>query len=643
MDIIFERNKQYFNQKKIDKLRKKELRNLKKKPTSIKVLKYAHEIEDFIKRKDENEERKRRTSQKALEILTDEKTISVPKKKSCFKKYNINIKNIENKNNLTESITEIYKGEQKDISINGKKEKENLKSNKSIDKNLTISRNNRLINDYNLKNNTTDKKDKVRRHSIINLSHILDKSKFINNQKKKISSIDFSKKFIHPKKKVEIIEPTEDNNKDNNTEQNLTEYKIKIYYEGKFLQITTPKEDNLNNFIIKLRKKLFNYNITDYELLYKLKSIYNSNEKDLSEKKLSTIFNDNDNPSLILRKKENESIKNKINTSVVISNFPSFTDLSNELTSFFQTETLESDFIIDFKENTCIVSFSLPEKAFSLASFLNKLKENNPIYKLLKIKLDYKLNVITDVAKNRKKLKQTIKIIMPPSKLRFKEGEKDGSDNSYAFSLRSTKTKKIFNYFKIKSKTKSKVVSLSPECEDKYKYFSKGGEDAPKVIVLDYKNKNKIKDDTKRNCSNIKTRRSNLVLSSNNLIEEYNIKKKSNIKEEDINENVKRYRNSIDSYNFYSTIRNNIKNMKDNENDEEDSFIAATKLNIKRKNSYTFENDLVPIKKERLQLQEIKKKKTNTDFHNILLKRKHSFIANMNVIRENNLFNYFYN
>ena len=613
MDIITGRNKLNFNQKKMDRLRKKELRSQKRKPTSIKVLKYAHEIEDYIKQKDRDEESKRRTSQKALEILSDEKPIIEPKRrKSCYKKLNANINNIENENKTSEDIKNMCNDERKDIPDDNKKENENEKSNNIItniinniiNKNITISRNDKLINDNKIKNNSTDNKENVKRNSIINLSHILDKSKFINNQKKKISSMDISKKLLHPKKKVEIIEPTEENNKDDNTEQNLTEYKIKIYYEGKFLQITMSKEDNLKNFLINLQNKLPKYNITDYELLYKLKSIYNGSEEDLSEKKLNSIFNDNDNPSLLLRKKINVSTQNNINNSVIINNFPSYTDLSNELNLFFQTETLISDFSIDYKENSCIVSFSLPAKAFSLISFLNKLKENNPIYKLLKIKLDYKLNVITDVTKNRKKFKQPIKLIMKPSKLEYKEINKDkNNSNNYAFSLRSTKTKKIINYFKTKSKNKSKIVSFSTESEETYRYLSKREKDAPKVIVLECKNKNK--NDIFRNSSNIKAKRNNLILSSGNIAEEFKINKKSNIKKENIKGNIKHYRNSINIYSLYSTTRNNIKDKKNDKNEEEDPFIAATQLIKKRKYSCAVEGNLIPIKKERLQLQDI--------------------------------------
>ena len=612
MDLIKGKNRLNFNLKKIDKLRKKELRNPKRKPTSVKVFKCKEEIEEFMKRK--NHEEKKETSQKVLDILTDEKLQNSPKKqKSCFSK------SIEHDNKTLETNNDMCNIEKKDVSIENKKESENEKLNNIINKNITISRNDRQINEYKVKNHTTENKENVKKNNLLNLSNIFDKSKYINNSKRKLSTIDINKKFLHPKKKVEIIEP-----KDENSileQQNLSEYKIKIYYEGKFLEITMSKEDNLNNFLTDVQKKLYKYNFTDYELLYKLKPIFNKNDKNLSEKKLNDIFNDNDSPSLILRKKENALNLNNINTSVTINNFPSYTDISNELNYFFQVETLESDFSVDYKENVCIVSFSLPAKAFALISFLNKLKKNNPIYKLLKIKLDYKLNVITDVAKNRKKLRKSIKLIISPPKLNTMENSNE--NNNYAFSLRNQNTKKIFNYFKLKSKinnNKQKMVSFSPQNVNEYKYFSKGGEDAPKVIVLDYKNKNKVEENTKKICNTVKAKKKKCLLSCNNLREENYIIKKSNLKKEN------NFKNE-NSNNIFSTI--NIKENKDknNKSDEEDPFIAATKIEIKRKNSCFLAGNLSPRKKGKLQLQDIKKKKNNLDINNLLTKRKNSFTS----------------
>ena len=627
MNIITDRNKIIFNRKTIDRLRKNKLRNSEGKSPSIKILKYAHEIEDFMKFKDQNDERKRKTSQKALKILIENNSLSEPKQqRNDYKKLSININSIENDNKITESITDIFNTEQKNLSVDNKKEDKNEKLNDVINKNEIISHNDKVINGYKKKKSFSENKESIKKHNITNFSCFFDKTKFIYKPKKKKSSIDNIKKYLNPKKKLEIIEPIEENN----LEQYLSEYKIKIYYDGKFLQITMPKEENLYNFLIRLKKKLFNYNIEDYELLYKLKPIYNNSDTNLFEKKLDNIFDDNDCPSLLLRKKENTLKQNKNSTSVIINNFPSVTDLSNEILKFFQKETLESDFCLDYKENTCIVSFSLPEKAFSLTSFLNKLKENNPIYKLLKIKLDYKLNAITDVAKSRQKLNQAIKLIISPPKFKLKE-EDNNDNNNYAFSLRNTKTKKIINYFKSKTNnSKSKIVSLSPECGESYKYYTKREKDAPKVIVLDYKNK--IKKYIEEDFSNKKSRRNKSQLNCYNLKKEYNIKKINDIKKENIKENFKYFNNNIDNYSLYNTplikfLKNNIMNKNDNKNDEEDPFIAATKLNIKRKISYAFEDNLFPIKKGKLQLQDIKNKKIYIDYQDRLRKRKNSYNA----------------
>ena len=65
---------------------------------------------------------------------------------------------------------------------------------------------------------------------------------------------------------------------------------------------------------------------------------------------------------------------------------------------------------MNYKGNVCKVSFSESEKAFSLIIYLTKLKKVNPIYKRLKVNMDYKLNVILDIKKLRQK---PIKLILP--------------------------------------------------------------------------------------------------------------------------------------------------------------------------------------------------------------------------------------
>ncbi len=150
------------------------------------------------------------------------------------------------------------------------------------------------------------------------------------------------------------------------------------------------------------------YKLADYDILYKLKVL---DIKSLAEEKLKNIIDEpNSLVTFYLRKKIKNKIKNTKDTTVLIENFPSFTDLATELNNFFEKEKRESNFTVNYKGNVCKVSFSESEKAFSLIIYLTKLKKVNPIYKRLKVNMDYKLNVVLDIKKLRQK---PIKLILP--------------------------------------------------------------------------------------------------------------------------------------------------------------------------------------------------------------------------------------
>ena len=224
----------------------------------------------------------------------------------------------------------------------------------------------------------------------------------LKERSKKIKKTDFN---TVKKLKSRLLE---DNEEEEN--KNIEEcYNIKIFYEGKGMSIKVSKEDNFSSCLLTMQKILFPFHkLSEYDILYKLNAL---DIKSLYNEKLSNILDSSDgNATFYLRKKKTVKINNDKGTTVLIENFPSFTDLANELNKFFEKEKRESNFTVDYRGNICKVYFSEAEKAFSLIIYLTKLKNNNPIYKRLKINMNYKLNAVVDT----KKLKQKpIKLFLP--------------------------------------------------------------------------------------------------------------------------------------------------------------------------------------------------------------------------------------
>ena len=184
------------------------------------------------------------------------------------------------------------------------------------------------------------------------------------------------------------------------------EFNINIFYEGKGQSIKISKEEKFSKCLSSIEKLLFPFHkLNEFDILYKLKSL---DINSIKNEKLSDIIDEKNNTATFYLKKKNHNNIN--NTTVLIENFPSFTDLATELNKFFEKEKRESYFTVDYKGNVCKVSFSESEKAFSLIVFLTKLKKVNPIFKRLKINMDYKLNVVLDVKKLRQK---PIKLFLP--------------------------------------------------------------------------------------------------------------------------------------------------------------------------------------------------------------------------------------
>ena len=248
-------------------------------------------------------------------------------------------------------------------------------------------------------------------------------------------------------------------NKSNNILTNIKteEYKIQIYYEGKYIDLTLNKNDKFKKLILLTQKKLFPYHqIVNYDILYKLNKIDIVNSFNVKLSDMIGEIENNVTPTFLLMKKDSTIKKINKGTSVTIENFPSLTDLSIDLNYFFKKETRESDFIVDYKKNICKVVFSYPEKAFSLVSFLSQLKLQKPIYKRLKVNLDYHIKVITNTKKDKQ---NQPKIMLPLLKKKIINNLKNNNfyikDPSQTPSYRRKNIKMFLpNYFSFSKKSK---------------------------------------------------------------------------------------------------------------------------------------------------------------------------------------------
>ena len=247
-----------------------------------------------------------------------------------------------------------------------------------------------------------------------NLNDINSKSIQLRNSGLKKNFDDFSNaKEEREQKSIIINDNSNINNNSNQYDHKHDEqYKVKVFYEGKFIELMINKNDKFKKLILCIKKKLIPYyQIIDFDILYKLKAIDILNSFNM--KIIDTIGEVAHGAVvtfLLKKKKKTEGDKKVRETSVSIRNFPSLTDLAIDLNYFLKKETRDSDFFVDCKKNICKVTFACPEKAFSLVSFLSKLKLKKPIYKRLRVNLDYKLDVVTNV--NKHKLKPP-KIMLP--------------------------------------------------------------------------------------------------------------------------------------------------------------------------------------------------------------------------------------
>ena len=362
---------------------------------------------------------------------------------SSFKKYN--------KTNNTNNDNDSKKNVSEESSVKYLK-KYSPKIKKSVSyafPPLTNLNNNVKENSFDLNNNTNNNNNNNNNNYIV----FNGKNQSLRNISNKLNS----GKISTVKEEQEQEQTYLVDNMSNNILTNIKteEYKIQIYYEGKYIDLTLNKNDKFKKLILLTQKKLFPYHqIVNYDILYKLNKIDIVNSFNVKLADMIGEIENNVTPTFLLMKKDNIIKKNHKGTSVTIENFPSLTDLAIDLNYFFKKETRESDFIVDYKKNICKVVFSYPEKAFSLVSFLSQLKLQKPIYKRLKVNLDYHIKVVTNAKK-----KNQPKIMLPLLKKKIINNLKN--DNFYIKDPNQTpsyrrKNIKMFlpNYFSFSKKSK---------------------------------------------------------------------------------------------------------------------------------------------------------------------------------------------
>ena len=195
---------------------------------------------------------------------------------------------------------------------------------------------------------------------------------------------------------------------------------INVFYNGKNIKIAYNKENQFREFYEQLREILENkITLENYDIIYKLNIISPDEDRPISD----ILLDDDNEPSFILKKKK-KFIKppSYRDTTVLISFFPSFMDLAEQMNNFFDSQKEDTDFTVNYKDNCCSIIFREPEKAFTFITFLIQLKFTNQIYKKMKIDIKYKIkdyNNIKNSSKNNNKSKgnKAFKIINPIKKV----------------------------------------------------------------------------------------------------------------------------------------------------------------------------------------------------------------------------------
>ena len=102
---------------------------------------------------------------------------------------------------------------------------------------------------------------------------------------------------------------------------NKDEYKIKIFYEGKHIDLMLNKNEKFKKLYLLIQQKIFPYHqINNYEILYKLKVIDIIGSFNIKLRDLIGDLSNNNIVTFLLRKKDNkkEIYNNKKDTIITI-------------------------------------------------------------------------------------------------------------------------------------------------------------------------------------------------------------------------------------------------------------------------------------------------------------------------------------
>lgn len=159
---------------------------------------------------------------------------------------------------------------------------------------------------------------------------------------------------------------------------------ISLFYNAKeyYLPISNTKSIyDLVNLIINK----FNINISLYDLIYDNKILQIS--KSLF---LYALVKDNDNPPFMLREKIFRDEEQQREMCVIIENFPSFRDLTEQIDYFFSHySSANNNYDIEYKNTLCCIYFYNRAASFAFVQYMNALKYSNDLYYKIKLSINY--------------------------------------------------------------------------------------------------------------------------------------------------------------------------------------------------------------------------------------------------------------
>lgn len=160
---------------------------------------------------------------------------------------------------------------------------------------------------------------------------------------------------------------------------------ISLFYNATEYSIRITRDKTIYDLINRIIDKL-NVNIAMYEL------IYDNAPVTISDKiRIYSLVGDNEKPSFMLKRKIIELPDKKLNKDrmlVIINNFPSFRDMSDQINYFFESAEIENtEYQVEFKASSCKVYIKNRELAFAFVQFLNSLKYTNDLYYRMNMKI----------------------------------------------------------------------------------------------------------------------------------------------------------------------------------------------------------------------------------------------------------------